>query len=616
MADAGAKVGVGLYLEPRILYSASTFLAADPATQEGRTVHLGLDLFAPAGTGIKAPLDGVVHLFAAADSPLDYGHLIILKHEAGRGHAFYTLYGHLSAASLKGLQTGRKISKGERFASLGAPEENGGWPPHLHFQIITDLLGLGRDFPGVCRFSETPLWADYSPDPNLMLNLEQGRAQPLFPAPKPDLGKALEVRRQTLGYNLSIGYRRKLRIERGWRQFLWDDTGRRFLDAYNNVPHVGHCHPKVVQAGCRQMAILSTNTRYLHDALNEYAELLSGTMPDPLQICFFVNSGSEANELAIRLSRAYTSAKDVIVLQGAYHGNTNTTIDISPYKFAGPGGVGAPDWVHTAPVADVYRGAYKADDPQAAAKYAKAIADIIDGIAARNRKLGGFIAETCPSVGGQIILPPGYLPMVYNYVRAAGGICIADEVQTGYGRLGTHFYAFEQQGVIPDVVVLGKPIGNGHPIAAVVTTPQIAAAFDNGMEFFSTFGGNTVSAAVGKTVLEVTLEENLQANALQVGTHLLARLAEFKGRYPVIGDVRGQGLFLGIELVRDHQTLEPAAEEAAFIVDRMRDYGILAGTDGPWHNVVKIRPCMVLTTEDADQIVDTMRRILDEDFLQ
>ena len=616
IASAGAKVGVGMFLEPRIVYTASAFIPEDPSTQESRTVHLGLDLFAPAGTGITAPLDGAVHLFAKTDSLLDYGHVIILEHEAGPDQTFYTLYGHLSAASIKELQIGQKIPKGERFASLGDPEENGGWTSHLHFQIMTDLLGLGLDFPGVCRFSEAPLWTGYSPDPNFILDLEQGRNEPLYPAPKRNLDKALQVRRQKLGYNLSIGYRQKLRIERGWRQFLWDDTGRRFLDAYNNVPHVGHCHPRVVEAACRQMAILSTNTRYLHDALNEYAELLSGTMPDPLQVCFFVNSGSEANELAIRLARAYTSAKDMIVLEGAYHGNTNTAIDISPYKYDGPGGMGAPEWVHTGPVADVYRGAYKADDPQAAAKYAKNIAGIIDGITAKDRKLCGFIAETCPSVGGQIIQPPGYLAMVYDYVRTAGGICIADEVQTGYGRLGTHFYAFEQQKAVPDIVVLGKPIGNGHPIAAVVTTPEIAAAFDNGMEFFSTFGGNTVSAVVGKTVLEVTLQENLQNNALQVGTHLLERLAEFKGRYPIIGDVRGQGLFLGIELVRDHETLDPAAEEASFIVDRMRDCGILMGTDGPLHNVVKIRPSMVLTKEDADQIVDTLGRILDEDFLQ
>lgn len=610
----GAKVGVGNYLEPRIFYTAEAFMPEDPATQEGRTVHLGLDLFAPPGTGVSAPLDGVVHAFAAANSPQDYGHLIILEHEAAPGQRFHTLYGHLNAASLNGLKIGQKVHRGEHIAALGEPTENGGWPPHLHFQIITDLMDLGTDFPGVCRFSETPLWSAYSPDPDLILNLGKDREKPLFPAPKADLEKALEIRREKLGFNLSIGYRNKLRIERGWRQFLWSDTGRRFLDAYNNVPHVGHCHPRVVNAGTRQMAVLSTNTRYLHDALNEYAELLAGTMPAPLEVCFFLNSGSEANELAIRLARAYTSAKDMIVLEGAYHGNTNTTIDISPYKNDGPGGRGAPEWVHAGPVPDLYRGAYKSDDPEASAKYARFIAGIIEDIKKQGRNLCGFIAETCPSVGGQIIPPPGYLAMVYDYVRAAGGVCIADEVQTGYGRLGTHFYAFEQQGAVPDIVVLGKPIGNGHPVSAVVTSTEIAAAFDNGMEFFSTFGGNTVSAVIGKKVLEVTLDENLQDNALQVGTYLLNRLAEFKDRYPIIGDVRGQGLFLGIELVRDHETLEPAAEEASFIVDRMRDLGVLMGTDGPLHNVVKIRPSMVITKKDADRIVQIMGRILEEDF--
>ena len=459
----GARVGVGQYLEPRIIYSTQAFQPEDPSTQESRTVHLGLDLFVPAGSQVTAPLDGLVHTCQALPEPLDYGHVLILEHHAEPNQVFYTLYGHLSSSVLERLQPGQKVGRGEVIAQLGEPAENGNWPSHLHFQIITDLLELDAGFPGVCRFSEIPLWSAFSPDPDLILNLEKGREHPLFPAPKKDLQKALEIRRSKLGFNLSIGYRQKLRIERGWRQYLWDDTGRRYLDAYNNVPHVGHCHPEVVEAGARQMAILSTNTRYLHDALNEYAELLAGTMPDPLQVCFFVNSGSEANELAIRLARAYTGARDMIVLEGAYHGNTNTNIDISPYKYDGPGGMGAPEWVHTGPVADVYRGAYKADDPQAAAKYAEDIARIIQRIDERGQKLCGFIAETCPSVGGQIIQPPGYLAMVYEYVRAAGGVCIADEVQTGYGRLGTHFYAFEQQEAVPDIVVLGKPIGNGHP---------------------------------------------------------------------------------------------------------------------------------------------------------
>jgi 4-aminobutyrate aminotransferase-like enzyme len=401
---------------------------------------------------------------------------------------------------------------------------------------------------------------------------------------------------------------------RGWQQYLYDDTGRKYLDAYNNVPQVGHCHPRVVAAAHQQMAVLNTNTRYLQDQFNRYAERLASTLPEPLEVCFFVNSGSEANELALRLARARTGQRDMIVLEGAYHGHTTSLIDISPYKHDGPGGSGAPAWVHTAPVADGYRGRYKSDDARAGEKYARHVLDIVQRLAANGRAPAGFIAESCPSVGGQIIFPPGYLGAVYRHVRGAGGLCIADEIQTGYGRTGTHFYAFQSQGVVPDIVVLGKPIGNGHPVAAVVTTAEIAAAFANGMEFFSTFGGNTVSCAVGLAVLDVTLSENLQAHALEVGTYLLGQLRSLQSRYPLIGDVRGSGLFLGVELVRDRDTLEPAAAEASFICDRLRDQSILIGTDGPYHNVLKIRPPLPFDKGNADFLVSALAKILAEDF--
>ena len=324
-------------------------------------------------------------------------------------------------------------------------------------------------------------------------------------------------------------------------QYLYDESGRRYLDAYNNVPHVGHSHPRVVQAAIEQMLVLNTNTRYLHDGLAQFAERLVATLPEPLAVCYFVNSGSEANELALRLARAHTRRRDVIVLDAAYHGNTTTLIDISPYKFNGPGGDGAPPWVHVLPLPDTYRGRFKKDDPRAGEKYAE--------FARQARNPAAFIAESAPSVGGQIILPERYLASVYAIVRAAGGVCIADEVQTAYGRMGTHFYAFEAQGVVPDVVVLGKPIGNGYPLGAVVTTREIAASFDNGMEFFSTFGGSTVSCAAGLAVLDVVQEERLQDHAREVGDELLAGLRGLAKRHPLIGDVRGSGLFLGVELV-------------------------------------------------------------------
>jgi 4-aminobutyrate aminotransferase-like enzyme len=516
----------------------------------------------------------------------------------------------LSPDSLEGLYAGKPIACGERFGRIGAADINGGWTPHLHFQIITDLLDMGCDFPGVVRSGERSLWTLFSPDPNLVIGIPQDR----FPAADPSISDTLAARRKYTGRNLSISYRNPIKMVRGWRQYLFDDTGRRYLDAYNNIPHVGHCHPKVVEAASRQMSVLSTNTRYLHDLINRYAERLCATMPESLSVCFFVNSASEGNELALRLARAYTGQRDMIVLEAAYHGNTTSLIDISPYKHEGPGGKGPPAWVHTAPIPDLYRGLYRSDDQKAARKYAGHVDDIIRELKGKGIGLAGFIAETCPSVAGQIFLPQGYLPEVYRHVREAGGLCIADEVQTGYGRIGTHFYAFEAENLVPDIVVLGKPIGNGHPISAVVTTPEIAETFDNGMEFFSSFGGNTVSCAVGLTVLEVVLEENLQANALKAGKRLLAGMKPFIERYPIVGDVRGSGLFLGVELVRSRETLEPAKEEAEFIVNRMRDAGILLGTDGPFENVIKIRPPMPFDESNADLLVANMEQILEEDF--
>ena len=420
--------------------------------------------------------------------------------------------------------------------------------------------------------------------------------------------QTLAARRKLLGRNLSVAYENPVKIVRGEMQYLYDDEGREYLDAYNNVAHVGHCHPRVVKAGQDQMALLNTNTRYLSDLITHYAQQLTATLPNHLSVCFFVNSGSEANELALRLARAHTQARDLIVLDHAYHGNTTTLIDISPYKHDGRGGSGKPSWVHKVPLPDLYRGLYRSDDDKASEKYAVLVVETIQKVG--KGKLCGFIAESLPSVGGQIILPDGYLAAVYEEVRYAGGVCIADEVQTGYGRIGTHFWGYERYGVTPDIVVLGKPIGNGHPIGAVVTTAAIAKSFDNGMEFFSTFGGNNVSCAIGVEVLRVVLEEDLQSHALSVGDQLLRGLRELMTRYEIIGDVRGSGMFLGVELVKSRETRDPASAEANAVVNRMRDEGILIGTDGPFHNVLKIRPPMPLNINDADRLVTTLDRIL------
>ena len=414
--------------------------------------------------------------------------------------------------------------------------------------------------------------------------------------------ETLAARRRVIGPNLSVAYRHPVKIVRGWMQYLYDEAGRRYLDAYNNVPHVGHSHPRVVRAATEQMLVLNTNTRYLHDKLAMYAERLAATLPSPLEVCYFVNSGSEANELALRLARAHTRRRDVVVLDAAYHGNTNTLVDISPYKFNGPGGEGAPPWVHVLPLPDTYRGQYKRDDPRAGEKYAE-FARYVDNP-------GAFIAESAPSVGGQIILPERYLASVYAIVRGAGGVCIADEVQTAYGRMGTHFYAFEAQRVVPDIVVLGKPIGNGYPLGAVVTTREIAASFDNGMEFFSTFGGSTVSCAVGLEVLAVVEEEQLKQHAKAAGDVLVDRLQALLWDHPFVGDIRGSGLFIGVELVKSRETLDPASAEAADVSNQMRERGILLGTDGPFANVIKIRPPMPFTAEDAEHLATTLADVL------
>ncbi|MBC7173352.1 MAG: aminotransferase class III-fold pyridoxal phosphate-dependent enzyme, partial [Polyangiaceae bacterium] len=370
----------------------------------------------------------------------------------------------------------------------------------------------------------------------------------------------------------------------------------------------GHCHPRVVEAGQRQIARLNTNTRYLYEELVEYAERLTATLPEPLDTCFFVNSGSEANELALRLAMTHTGRRDLLVVDGAYHGNTSRLIEVSPYKFMGKGGTGKPEpWVHVVPLADGYRGAHRGFGRETGAAYGDEVGEII---ARSNASIAGFLTESLLSCGGQVIPPEGYLETAFRHVHAAGGLCIVDEVQVGFGRVGTHFWGFEAQGVVPDIVVMGKPIGNGHPMGAVVTTRAIAESFANGMEYFATFGGNPVSCAIGLAVLDVLRDERLQAHALEVGTRLRDGLRALAAVHPIVGDVRGLGLFIGCELVRDRSTLEPAAREATELVNRMRARGILLSTDGPLNNVIKIKPPMVLTADDVDMVI----RVFDDEL--
>jgi len=421
--------------------------------------------------------------------------------------------------------------------------------------------------------------------------------------PKPPESKEgyIEQRNKHLSKALSLSYQDPIVMERAAFQYMFDLSGKAYLDCVNNIMHVGHCHPRVVHAGQRQMAKLNTNTRYLYDALNEYAARLLDKFPPSLNKVFFVNSGSAASDLAIRLARNYTNRKELIVMDHGYHGNTTMGIEISPYKFKGRGGKGAEPHIHTA----ILPGSDYETDYSEADLYGR-----IDEF--MKNPISAFICEPIVGCGGQVMLSEAYLKTIYKKVRDNNGVCIADEVQTGFGRVGSKFWAYELYDVVPDIVVLGKPMGNGHPIGAVVTTDDIAEAFENGMEFFSSFGGNPVSCEIGKAVLKVIEEESLQGNALEVGHQLMQGFKSMQVEHEMIHNVRGAGLFLGIELVKksDTNTLSPATGEAKMIVNTMKERGILLSTDGPQNNVIKIKPPICFNRENADQLLEEFEKTI------
>jgi alanine-glyoxylate transaminase/(R)-3-amino-2-methylpropionate-pyruvate transaminase len=413
------------------------------------------------------------------------------------------------------------------------------------------------------------------------------------------------LRRQFLNPGIFLYYKKPLMLVEGKMQYVWDETGRRYLDALGGIVtiSVGHCHPDVVAAAQRQNERLQHSTTiYLHPNIAEYAAALAAKMPGDLKVCYFVNSGSEANDLALLMARAYTGNYDIIALRNAYHGGNASGMGLTAHhtwKFNVPHSFG----VHHAITADPYRGQWGHEDPEAGRKYA---ADVKDLIAfATPGRIAGFIAESIQGVGGCVVFPDGYLKHAYEHARAAGGVCIADEVQAGFGRTGTHYWGFETQGVIPDIVCMAKGIGNGCPLGAVVTTPKIAAALADRLHF-NTFGGNPVVCAQGKAVLEVIDREHLQANALAMGNHLLAGLKRLKEKHSLIGDVRGKGLLLGIELVRDRTTKEPAKVECAQVLESCRELGLLLGKGGLHGQTIRFSPPMCINQADADFLLDVL----------
>ncbi len=602
MEDAGAAVGVGRFGEPRLVYAGPEYAVPTNAGPGWRTVHLGVDLSCPPGTPVQALCDGVVE--RVDDDAVDggYGPVVTIRHAPPDCPAFFTLSGHLSRASVAAIAPGQEVRGGDAIGAVGEPHENGGWPPHLHFQVMTDLLDLDRPFPGVAEPGQWDAWAGLIVAPATALRLPDETVA----APRPDDDTIIARRARLVPPSLSTSYARPLVAVRGHGVWLYDGWGRAHLDCVNNVAHVGHEHPHVVAALARQAALLNTNSRYPHPERIRYLERLAGLFPGPLDTVFLVCSGSEANDLALRIARTVTGRRHIVVLEGGYHGHTTELIAASHYKHAGPGGTGAPGYVHVAPLPDPYRSPAGSDVAAHAGAVDESLAAAPTGAAA-------FLVEPIPGVAGQIVPPPGWLAASAAAAGRAGALVIADEVQVGLGRVGTHWWAFERDGVVPDIVTLGKPLGNGHPMAAVVTTRAISEAFANGMEYFNTFGGNPVSCAVGNAVLDVLEGEGLRQRAATTGALLRNGLDELAGAHPLIGDVRGAGLFVGIELVLDRTTKEPAAAQAAYVADRARELGVLLSVDGLLHNVLKIKPPLVFGPAEVDRLVDTLDEVLKED---
>ncbi len=594
-----SKVGIGLYKEKRKVYKSTNFVSLLDNKQR-RDIHLGIDIFIDYGTNLYSPIEGKIIILQNNNFKYDYGPTLVLEHKY-KDTKFYTLYGHLSNKIFSKLKVGKRIKKGEWIGQIGKTIENGNWLPHLHFQIILDLMDNKKNFPGVGEEFLIDIWSKISPDPNLIITIPDS-----FFSNNINFGEILKKRKKNISKNLSISYDKPLHMLEAKDQFFYDRYGRRYLDCVNNISHVGHSNSYIHNALIKQNLKLNTNTRYLYNIINEYSDKLLNKFPKKLNKVFFVCTGSEANDLAYRIAQTYTKAKDVFVIDNAYHGHTNSLINLSPYKFNGKGGLGKKNYVHVLDMPDPIRGKWKYKDKNWSEKY---IEDAIKNIQKVNkdRTISCLFSESILGCGGQVILPKNYLKKIFIEIRKSKALCIIDEIQTGFGRVGNHFWSFQEHDVIPDIVTLGKPMGNGHPLAAVITTEKIATVFNNGMEYFNSFGGNPVSCAVGNSVLQVIENEKLQKNAHQVGKYFfkkLLRIQNINKKY--ISEVRGRGLFLGLDIIKNNNNLEPNPSLAKKIINYMRDNGILLSTDGPFNNVIKIKPPMIFNKENVDNVCETL----------
>ena len=579
VASAG-PFAVGRWGEARLMD------ALVDAIDEPESVHLGVDLFAAAGTAVVAPIGGRVR--RAGDGVVIAADGFDLR-----------LDGVLASAA-----DGAEVTAGDPVGRV-AEDPPDGLPPRVHLQLV---LAPGLEVPHRAVPSLAGAWQALCPDPSAWIGLAPGAA-----AAPPDDAPGLLARRDRVLAPVQVHYfDAPPRIERGWRHHLVDTRGRAYVDIVNNIAVLGHSHPAVEEAVARQLRRLNTNSRFLYRVMVDFAEALAARFPAPLDTVLLVNTGSEANELALRLAHTATGAHDVLAVRGAYHGWTAATDAITTSSLDNPRAPGTrPAWVHTVEAPNPYRGRFRG--PDAGSRYADDVRAVLARLAAGGRRPAAFIAEPLYGNAGGVVLPDGYLREVYAAVRAAGGLAIADEVQTGYSRLGHFQWAFEQQGVVPDIVSVAKAAGNGIAVGAVVTTRAIAEAFASEGSFFSSVGGSPVACAAGLAVLETIDREGLQANARDTGGYLQAGLEGVAAAHPeIVGAVHGMGLYLGVELVRDRETLEPAEHEALAICERMLELGVIVQPTGDGNNVLKVKPPLCITPRSSDVVVEALGRTLAE----
>ena len=577
---ARSAVGAGATLVMTTFGHAQLTRSTTLSETSSPTVATGVRLWPATALTLTAPWPGVVEVTATGDSTT-----LTLTAQAGivRVRGEVRPHGATTAA--------RDVAAGTALGVIEGP---------VWIQCLRHPSDVA--VPDFVRPEYAAGWLDRVSDPAPLLGL------PPTPPLAEDSATLRRRRSQAFAEVQEHYYQNPPRIERGWREHLIGTDGRVYLDMVNNVAVIGHGHPALADAAARQWRRLNTNSRFNYASVATFSERLAATLPDPLDTVFLVNSGSESDDLALRLAMATTGRQDVVAVAEAYHGWTYATDAISTSIADNPNALSTrPSWVHTVPSPNAFRGEHRGVE---AVKYAPEAVSIIETLAAQGHPPAAFIAEAFYGNAGGMALPDGYLRAVYAAVRAVGGLAIADEVQVGYGRTGRWFWAFEQQDVIPDIVCVAKAMGNGQPLGAVITTRAIAEAYRTQGYFFSSAGGSPVSCVIGMTVLDVICNERLQENALTVGDHLKARILELATRHQLIGTVHGSGLYMGVELVRDRITLEPAAEETAAICERMLQLGVIVQPTGDRLNVLKMKPPMCLTRESADFFVAMLDRVL------